>query len=147
LAWADTNLAEPGDVLSRSSDADQHAGDRSIADYLASTKELFGRKLDQTLRAKRDEITKTEQADLKDLINNLTVLKNAAVAHTLMRIHSDSIISEGDFHQIKRDEYQREYTEEWNIATSLIEYDSDQSGDISDEEAAAHFGYNRFERS
>lgn len=145
--WSETTLCTDANVTARYSRASSllKSGE-TIEDYRAIAKEEIGKELDFRLREQRWNITETDAADLKDLISNPEVFKDAAVAFTLLRLFEKNIFEEADFHTVQRDIYRQEYKETFNRGFGLMEFDKDASGDIDDDEVAAGPGSTRFFR-
>lgn len=152
MAWTDETLAVPEDVRERYPRvgdlcestvlAEQ---DEEIEAYIAKAKKNIGRKLDLTLSSKYAG-KEFDAPDMKDLIINPSVLKESAVADCLRLMFEDAESAEDDYNNLKKRSFEKEFREEYNIATALIIFDEDESGSGDKSEKTQGFGNNTFVR-
>lgn len=119
-----------GDLTNESVTDDQNT---AITAEIALAKIDIGKKLDADLRSKKS-FNDYDVTDIKDLINNLAVLKEACVARTLDRLFEDNAIDADDYNSMMMNKLHREYKEFYNAGMQLIEFDEDESGEIEQEE-------------
>ena len=143
MAWSDATLAEPKDVRKRYGRAGELTGEEGEAaqnnklnEYISRSKEYIGRRLDVELKPLLREKSYSA-ADLKDLISNPDVFKPACVAYALKLLCEDAIlVSEEELNYSRMKDFEKEFEREFSMSLRLTQYDSDESGDISDEEKA-----------
>lgn len=147
MAWASESIAVYGDVRERYENVGDLTDDKNtvITSTIAKAKAYIGRKLDLTLKSKH-ALRDYSETDLKELISNPSVLKYACVAWTLKLLFEDNSFNDEDFNYIKMKDFEREFKDEFSTAVQLIEFDEDESGDISDKEKAGSIGATGFFR-
>lgn len=147
MAWDSEPIAVYSDVRDRYENAGDLTDDQNtvITSTIAKAKAYIGRKLDLTLKSKHALRDYTE-TDLKELISNPSVFKYACTAWTLKLLFEDNSFNDEDFNYTKMKDFEREFKDEFGTAVQLVEFDEDESGDISDEEKAAGIGVTGFFR-
>lgn len=132
IDWTDTTLCIDADLAEFESDVLQWTGDHAVAEkWRRKAKEMIGQRLDLRLR---DIELSTEIADVKDLIGNPEVLKDAACYLTLHLLANDVSHGQGDLYDRKAEMYFSKYEPELNRALQLVHVDTDESGTIEDSE-------------
>lgn len=140
--WTYADLAEYADVRSRYTRAGDLTGESTtsaqntqITTFITKAKTHIGRRLDSELRKMHSDRVYDSSQNLKDLISNPSVLKEAAVAWTLKLLCEDAAgVIDTDYNHQKMLDFHREFEEEFRIALSLIEFDKDASGAIEQDE-------------
>lgn len=146
--WTGTELCTEADVTAVfDGAADLLRSGQLMSDYIDKAKEEIGLQLDADLKAQRDSISKATEADLKNLIANLTVLKDAAVHYVLFLLFAKNVLDDGSFNEVQRDFYWDEYQRRYRRSFHLLEFDADASGTIEDDEAADSPPSYRFARA
>lgn len=152
--WSAATLATYEDVTDRYARAYDLTGETvtgnqqaKITKFLTRAKENIGRLLDAHLRERWVEMDLDTDVDIKDYIENPTVFKQAAVSGCLAFLFEDNAFEEGDFHHLRMTEYRQEYMREYKLGLSLVDFDSDASGEITADEKAVGPGGARFYRS
>ena len=145
--WSAATLATPDDVRDRFAAVDSLIKQTDeLSTYITRAKDHIGRLLDVQLIHHRERISVADLADLKDLIANPEVMKEAAVAFVLMRISEANIIQEDDIHAFRMSEFSDEFNLEYDRALSLLQYDEDRSEAIDQDESAGGVAAYRFSR-
>jgi hypothetical protein len=152
--WSAATLATYEDVTDRYARAYDLTGETvlgnqqaKITNFLTRAKENIGRLLNAHLRERWVEMDLDTDVDIKDYIENPTVFKQAAVAACLAFLFEDNAFEEGDFHHLRMGEYRQEFQREYKLGLSLVDFDSDASGEITADEKAVGPGGARFYRS
>lgn len=145
--WTDATLCSEEDVRTRYLRTDHLLQqDETLTDWIAKAKEEIGEELDAHLRHHRTEILVSEAADLKDLISNPTVFKQAAIHYTLFLLFAKNVDNEGDFNYTQREFYLAEYRRLFQRAWTLVLFDKDADGEIEEDETATGMPSNRMFR-
>lgn len=135
IDWSAIDLCLDADLREFETDVLQWAGtEGSAGKWRDKAKDLIGQRLD--VRLKDVEIA-TDIADVKDLIGNPAVLKDAACYRTLHLLANDVSQAAGDLYDRKAEMYLHLYEEEMPIAASLLSIDLDESGTIEEHEKYA----------
>ena len=130
--WSATDLCIDADLVEFETDVLQWVGQEAGAGkWRSKAKDMIGERLDFTLK---DVEMATDETDVKDLISNLSRLKNAACYLTLHLLANDVSVAQSDFYDRKAEMYLAKYEDELPRATALLHVDVDESGTIEDEE-------------
>ena len=150
--WSETDLCTYTDVRSRYSRVGELTNESVAADQnteitavIALAKIDVGKILDGDLR-KYKAYVDYEASDLKDLINNIEVMKEACVARTLERLFEDNAIEPDDYNAVMERKFNKEYKEFYDAGFQLIEFDVDESGAIEQEEEGIPLSKYHFDR-
>ena len=150
--WSEATLCTYTDVRSRYSRVGELTNESvtddqntEITSIIALAKIDIAKKLDVDLR-KHKAYKDYEVTDIKDLVNNPEVLKEACVARTLERLFEDNEIDEDDYNFKKKIQFYNEYNEMYNYGFQLIEFDIDESGEIEQDEEGTGPARNHFDR-
>jgi hypothetical protein len=145
--WSEATLCESADITARFANAAKLlASGESMSAFIALTKTKIASAIDVHLREYRVEIPVEDVADLKDLIANPEVFKDAAIAHTLKLLFEKNIYEADDVHSVQSERFMREYKEMFVQGLNLMQFDKDYSTDIDDYEAAKSVPATRFRR-
>lgn len=131
-----------GDLTNESVTDDQNT---AITAKIALAKIDIGKKIDADIRRLKANVD-YDATDIKDLINNPEVFKEACVARTLNRLFEDNAIDEDDYNSMKEQQYLKEYNEFYDAGFQLLEFDIDESGEIEQDEEGTSPGRYRFDR-
>ncbi len=152
MAWADVTLAEAADVRERYPRVGEicesevkAAQDKEITEFIAKAKAFIGRKLDVIILSRYAD-REFQAADSKDLITNPSVLKDSCVAWTLKLMFENVELNEGDYNSVKKQDFETEFKEEFNIASALLKFDEDE-GQESDTQKRLGLAENVFYRT
>lgn len=132
IDWTTTVLCIDADLVEFETDVLAWTGQEAVAKkWRAKAKDMIGLRLDLRLR---DTEKATDIADVKDLIGNPSVLKDAACYLTLHLLANDVSHAEGDLYDRKAQMYWGKYEPELERALALLSIDTDESGTIEDSE-------------
>ncbi len=130
--WSDTDLCIDADLIEFETDVLQWTGtEGGGSKWRSKAKDMIGQRLDFSL--KEIELG-TEEADVKDLIDNPERLADAACYLSLHLLANDVTVAQGDLYDRKAEMYLAKYENELPRAISLLAIDIDESGTIEDAE-------------
>jgi len=133
--WSTAVLCIDADLQEFETDVLQWTSSLAVAaKWRAKAKELIGERLDRQLRT--IELA-TEEADVKDLIGNIPILKTSACYLSLHLIANDVSHASGDLYDRKAEMYFDKYATEIENAMIMLQVDVDESGTIEDTEKGA----------
>jgi len=131
IDWTTTVLCTDADLREFETDVLQWlGGEGSASKWRNKAKDLIAQRMD--LRLKDIEIA-TDIDDVKDLIGNPAVLKDAACYRSLHLIANDVSQATGDLYDRKAQMYLALYEQEIEIAAGLLHIDIDESGAIDED--------------
>jgi len=135
MAWATETLAEAADVRERykrvaeiCESESTPVQDAEIEGFIAKSKAYIGRKLDVIILSRYAD-KEFSAADSKDLITNPAILKNACVAWTLKLMFENVELNEGDYNSVKKQDFEKEFKEEFAISSALLKFDEDEGAE------------------
>jgi hypothetical protein len=132
IDWTDTVLCIDADLQEFETDVLAWTGGEAVAGkWRAKAKDLIAQRLDLKLRSVEEA---TDAADVKDLIGNPEVLKDAACYLSLHLLANDISHGAGDMYDRKAEMYHAKYEAELERAMALVHLDLDESGTIEDSE-------------
>lgn len=135
ITWSSTVLCTDADLREFETDVLHWTGDEAVADkWRSKAKDLIAQSLDLRLRTIELE---TDADDVKDLISNPEVLKDAACYLSLHLIAMDVSHAAGDLYDRKAEVYYQKHKEELERALALVHLDLDESGTIETSEKYA----------
>lgn len=150
--WSAATLCTYTDVKERYSRAGALTGESAEVDQnsdltaeIALAKVRIAKRLDADLKQRRG-VEEWDTDDLKDLIANPAVLKEACVALTLARLFEANTIDPEDYNFRQMERYRSEYDEMYNVGLHLVQFDVDESGSIEEAEKGLSTGRYRLER-
>lgn len=130
--WSTTDLCLDKDLVAIEQNVLKWcAPDGSAERWRAEAKRRIGEKLRRGLHAEQKAATESE---VLNLIENPEALLTAACFLTLHLIANDKMTHPQDYYAAKSVFYLGEFNSEWPGAKSDLNYDTDESGTISDSE-------------
>lgn len=151
--WSEAALADYDDVLERYARAYDLTGETvegnqqtKVTEQIAKAKEHIGNLLTLQMRPKILEMDLDADIEILDYIENPGVFKNAAVAWALMRLFQDNIYRDESYNYSQYELFRAEFKQEFDIAFGLMRFDTDNDGDIGQDEAARPESSTRFYR-
>lgn len=122
---------------------DRLTGEASAADAkdaveakIAKAKERIGDRLLADLRDRIFSMNLDADVDIRDWIHNPTIFKNACVFMTLHLLCNANVMHPDDLYSAKSEYYLRQFKDEMNMATALVQFDSDDDAAMDELEAS-----------
>jgi len=130
--WSATDLCLDRDLKTLEGEVLEWAKpEGDCSKWRAKAKKQIGDKLRFALKSVE---LATEEAEVLDLIENPEELLDVACYKTLQLLCNDRMTSPNDKYAAKTMYYKKLFDEEWGQAVSMLNVDTDESGDITDSE-------------